>query len=265
MKWNKLYEYPKSMRSLINDARHYEVGEEKLPSVTTILSATQSSEKRASLAKWKQKVGEKEAEFIKNDAGLRGTAMHEYLEYHIEGQGLLDLTETGVEAKKMAETIINQGLQDLEEIWGSEVTLYYPGLYAGATDLCGIYMGRESIVDFKQSNKPKRAEWIEDYKLQMVAYATAHNYVYNTDIDQGVILMCTPATEVNLYKNIFQRFIITGSEFREYKWKWLERVDQYYKIKAEQDRNQLPDSSHEGRETRSEGRDKVENINLFKE
>jgi len=226
MKWNKLYEYPKSMRSLINDARHYDIGEEKLPSVTTILSATQSEEKKASLAAWKAKVGANEAEHVKNVAANRGTAMHTILESHILGQGVLDLTDLGQEAHKMANTIIDKGLPDLSEIWGSEVTLYYPGLYAGATDLCGIYMNRESIVDFKQSNKPKRAEWIEDYKLQMAAYAMAHNHVYGTDIDQGVILMCTPDC-------FFQRFIVTGKEFREYQSKWLMKIDQYYNLKLQ--------------------------------
>ena len=223
MKWNKLYEYPKSIRSLIKDERHYEVGDEKLPSVTTILAATQSDEKRESLAKWKEKVGNAEAERVKNVAASRGTNMHSHLEYHLNGQGLLDLSEGGQIAKYMADIIIQRGLIDLQEIWGSEVTLYYPGLYAGATDLCGIYQGRDSIVDFKQSNKPKKDEWIEDYKLQLAAYATAHDYVYKTNIEQGVILMVTP----DLY---FQRFIINGSQFREYKWKWLERVDKYYAL-----------------------------------
>ena len=223
MKWNKLYKYPKSIRSLIKDERHYEVGDEKLPSVTTILAATQSDEKRESLAKWKEKVGNAEAERVKNVAASRGTNMHSHLEYHLNGQGLLDLSEGGQIAKYMADIIIQRGLIDLQEIWGSEVTLYYPGLYAGATDLCGIYQGRDSIVDFKQSNKPKKDEWIEDYKLQLAAYATAHDYVYKTNIEQGVILMVTP----DLY---FQRFIINGSQFREYKWKWLERVDKYYAL-----------------------------------
>ena len=221
MKWNKQFDYPKSVRSLVKGYRHYEIDASSLPSVTTIISQTQDPEKIESLAKWKAKVGEKEAENIKNVAALRGTAMHEYLEHYIAGKELLDLTETGVKAKSMAKTIIEQGLPDLEEIWGSEVTVYYPGLYAGATDLCGIYMGRDSIIDFKQSNKPKRAEWITDYKLQMVAYAMAHNYVYNTNIDQGVILMCTP-------DNFFQRFIINGREFRELKWQWLEKIDAFY-------------------------------------
>ena len=221
MKWNKLYEYPKSMRSLINDERHYEVGTEKLPSVTTILAATQSDEKRESLAKWKARVGDIQADEIKNQAAKRGSNMHSYLEHHINGGGLLDLSGEGREAESMAKTIIEKGLGDLQEIWGSEVTLYYPGLFAGATDLVGIYQGRDSIVDYKQSNKPKKEEWIEDYKLQLAAYASAHDYVYKTNIEQGVILMVTP-------DNFFQRFIINGSQFREYKWMWLEKVDQYY-------------------------------------
>ena len=224
MKWNKLYEYPKSMRSLINDERHYEVGTEKLPSVTTILAATQSDEKRASLEAWKNRVGSSEAERVKNTAATRGTNMHSHLEHYINGQGLLDLSDEGRVARGMAQTIIDKGLIDLEEIWGSEVTLYYPGLYAGATDLCGIYQGRDSIIDFKQSNKPKRDEWIEDYKLQLAGYAVAHDYVYKTSIEQGVILMCTP-------DNFFQKFTINGPQFREYKWMWLEKVSKYYELK----------------------------------
>ena len=224
MKWNKLYNYPKSMRSLINDERHYEVGSSKLPSVTTILAATQSDEKRASLEAWKNKVGGIEAERIKNTAATRGTAMHSYLEMHLNGENLLDLTIEGLAARSMAQTIIDKGLTELHEIWGNEVVLYYPELYAGQTDLCGVYQGRDSIIDFKQSNKPKKDEWIVDYKLQLAAYATAHDCIYGTKIEQGVILMCTP-------DNFFQRFIINGAQFREYKWKWLDKVDHYYWLK----------------------------------
>jgi len=224
MKWNKQFEYPKSMRSLINDERHYEVGFEKLPSVTTILAATQSDEKRASLNKWKARVGDVEADRIKNTAATRGTAMHSFLEHHLNGQGLLDLSDEGRAARNMAETIIKQGLGDLQEIWGNEVVLYYPDLYAGQTDLCGIYQGRDSIIDFKQSNKPKRDEWIEDYYLQGAAYATAHDCIYGTNIEQTVILMCTP-------DNFFQRFIVNGQRFKYYKSEWLRRLDAYYNLK----------------------------------
>ena len=224
MKWNKLYEYPKSIREVINDQRHYAVGNEKLPSVTTILSATESEEKKQAIAKWKARVGAVEAERVKNTAATRGTAMHSYLEYHIAGQGLLDLTEEGVQAKQMAQMIVDKGFGDLNEIWGSECVLYYPELYAGQTDLCGVYQGRESIVDFKQSNKPKREEYIGDYYLQLVAYAMAHDAIYKTNIEQGVILMCTP----DLF---FQKFVLNGARFRQAKWEWLRKVDEYYKNK----------------------------------
>ena len=222
MIWNKKFKYPPCTRSLINGKRHYDIGtNEKLPSVTTILQATQSEEKRKSLANWKARMGAQYADRIRDISAMRGTSMHTYLEGHIKGERHLDLTSLGKEAGKMANVVIESGLGDLGEVWGTEVTLYYPGLYAGQTDLCGIYQGRESIIDFKQSNKPKRAEWIGDYKLQLAAYATAHDQVYGTSIEQGVILMCTP-------DNFFQRFIVNGSEFREWKWKWLQKVSDYY-------------------------------------
>ena len=221
MKWNKQFIYPKTVRSSVDGVRKYSIGQEKLPSVTTIISSTQDASKTESLKKWKARVGEVEAERIKNTAATRGTAMHSYLEHYVKGGNVLDLSDVGREARNMAEVIIEKGFPDLEEVWGVECTLFYPGLYAGQTDMCGIYQGRESIIDFKQSNKPKRPEWIGDYKLQLVAYATAHDCIFGTNIEQGVILMCTP-------DNYFQRFIVNGSEFKEYKWKWLQKISDYY-------------------------------------
>ena len=216
MKWNKKFIYPKSTRSLINGKRHYDIGtNEKLPSVTTILQATQSEEKRKKLAEWRESQGAQAADRIKDIAALRGTSMHTYLEGYITDQRHLDLTALGKEAGRMADIIIRSGLGDLEEIWGTEVTLYYPGLYAGATDVAGIYNGRESIIDFKQTNKPKRREWIEDYFIQLAAYAMAHNHVYDTQIQQGVILMCSK-------DGCFQKFVVSDKEFKEYKYAFLE-------------------------------------------
>ena len=224
MKWNKLYHYPPSTRSTTDGLRTYDVGKEKLPSVTTILSATQSTEKKESIARWQAKVGMEQATRIKEQAAARGTDMHTYLEKHILGEGYLDLRPEGRVAKEMADTIIDKGFNDLQEIWGSEVVVYYPGLYAGATDLAGIYDYEDSIIDFKQSNKPKRREWIDDYFLQLGAYAMAHNHVHRSEITQGVILMCTP-------DNYFQKFQIKGKEFIKYQHRFLERVDKYYEQK----------------------------------
>ena len=227
MKWNKLYHYPPSTRSTTDGLRTYDVGKEKLPSVTTILSATQPQEKRDSIANWQAKVGMEQATRIKEQAAARGTDMHTYLEKHILGEGYLDLRPEGRVAKEMADTIIDKGFNDLQEIWGSEVVVYYPGLYAGATDLAGIYDYEDSIIDFKQSNKPKRREWIDDYFLQLGAYAMAHNYVHRSEITQGVILMCTP-------DNYFQKFQVKGKEFIKYQHQFLERVNKYYEQKNNQ-------------------------------
>jgi len=223
MKWNKQFTYPKSMRSLINGKRHYDIGNDKLPSVTTILSATQSEEKQASLAKWKARLGDQQADRVRDIAAMRGTAMHKYLECYINGSGHKDLTSIGREAEPMARKIIESGLGDLEEVWGQEVTLYYPGLYAGATDIVGIYEGQPAIIDFKQTNKPKKREWVTDYFAQLGAYCMAHNYVYGTKIQSGVILMCSKDL-------LFQRFEIEGKEFVKYQHEFLRKVDQYYKI-----------------------------------
>ena len=222
MKRIKKFNYPKSMRSLINGKRHYDIGEEKLPSVTTILSATQSDEKKKSLADWRARMGPQYADRVRDIAAMRGTAMHRYLEAFIDGSGHKDLTSIGKEAEPMAKRIIESGLGDLEEVWGQEVTLYYPGLYAGATDIVGIYEGQPAIIDFKQTNKAKKREWISDYFCQLGAYCMAHNYVYGTKIQSGIILMCSKDL-------LFQKFEVSGREFVRHQHDFLRKTDQYYK------------------------------------
>ena len=133
--------------------RVYEINSYRLPSVTTILGATKNQE---FLKEWKAKVGEKEAERIKNVSSSRGTSMHKFLESFITDVGYDDLTELGQAAKPMAEKIMEVGLAPVDEYFGSEVTLHYPGLYAGQTDLVCLHNGLETIVDFKQANRPKR-------------------------------------------------------------------------------------------------------------
>ena len=224
MKWNKRYHYPPSTRSTTDGLRTYDVGEQKLPSVTTILGATKSQDAQDSIARWQARVGQDQATRIKEQAAARGTDMHTHLEHHLLGQGYLNLTPEGRVAKLMADTIVDKGFKDLQEIWGSEVVVYYPGLYAGATDVVGVYDYEDSIIDFKQSNKPKRKEWIDDYLMQLGAYAMAHNYVHRTEITQGVILMCTP-------DNYFQKFQVKGKEFIKYQHQFLERVNKYYEQK----------------------------------
>ena len=224
MKKNNSFRYPKTQREKIEGKRHYVFDKEKLPSVTTILDATQPAEKRESLLRWKERVGEEAAERIKTSAAERGTAMHKILEKYVLEEGYLDQTDVGKQAHNMAIQIIQSGLSSVTEYYGTECTLYYPGLYAGQTDLVGIHKGQDAIIDFKQSNKPKRPEWIGDYKLQLAAYAMAHNILFNTQITKGVVMMCT-------VDNYYQEFIIEGEEFKKNMHNFLRRVDEYYRTR----------------------------------
>ena len=222
MQWNNKYNYPKSTRSIVDGSRHYSVNEERLPSVTTILKATESEEKKASLQAWKQRVGHKQAEIISREATSRGSSMHDYLEKFLLGKLNMDLLGDNTLEKMMADQIIENGLRNkLNEIWGCEATLYYPGKYAGAADCIGVYENKETIIDFKQSNKPKKEEWISEYFLQLSAYSLAHDKVHGSNITQGVILLCTK-------DNIFQRFIVNGNALKDYQNQFLEKVEQFY-------------------------------------
>ena len=222
MKRNNNYIYPKTIREIIDGKRHYEInGIEKLPSVTTILKATEPDEKRESLQAWRDRVGEAEATRIVDSAGARGTAMHKILEKYIIEEGYIDLTNVGKEAHNMAMQVIQNGLSNVTEFYGSECTLYYPGLYAGQTDLIATHKGDMAVIDFKQTNKPKKREWVEDYCLQLAAYGMAHDFVYKTAITKAVIMMCSK-------DNFYQEFVIAGEEYRKYKHQWLERVNKYY-------------------------------------
>ena len=218
------YKYITGTRIEDHGTRLYDVNGSRLPSVTTILGKTKD---QTFLKDWINSKGAKEAERIKNLSSNRGTAMHKFLEHYIIGSGYDDLTELGQKAKTMAEKIIDVGLTPVEEWYGSEVTLYYPGLYAGSTDLVCLHNGKETVVDFKQANRPKKEEWIDDYKMQIAAYAMAHDYVHESNIEQGVIMVCTP----DLY---YQEFIISGSDLRQWKYKFLKRLDMYYELKHDE-------------------------------
>ena len=190
---------------------------ESLPSVTTVLSKTKD---KSGLDRWRKRVGEKTAEKIIADSSRIGTALHLFIEHYVNKHAYKDLTEIGVQAEKMAQVIIDEGLKDIDEVWGSEVHLYLPGKYAGTTDMVGLYKGRPAIIDFKQTNKPKKREWVQDYLMQLSAYAVAHNKLFNTEIDQGVILMCSRDLT-------FQRFELLGENFTRATDAFMKKLDLY--------------------------------------
>ena len=216
------YNY-KNFNRIDGETRVYDLGKTKVPSVTTILKATQPEEKTESLKKWQERVGKKKADQIRDDAAALGTALHKCLEKYILNNGDLkyfDDTSLGRRARKMANIIIGRAFFNLDEIWGCEVHLAGEN-YAGTTDAVGIFDGQPAIIDFKQTNKPKREEWIEDYYLQLTAYAMAHNYTFGTNLSQGYILMCSR-------DGYFQQFHLTPDMFPMYSEKWKKRLEDYY-------------------------------------
>ena len=217
------YNYKKYTRQEEDGSRTYNVDNKKIPSVTTILSATQSKDKKASLDAWRERVGYQEAARITSQAALRGTEMHYVLENYIDGRGYLNLSPEGAQARMMAHEIINN-LELLKIVWGNEVSLAYDDQWAGATDVVGIYDDQPTIIDFKQSNKIKREEYIEDYYYQIAAYSLAHKKQYGS-IRQGLICICTKDV-------IYQEFKMDEEKLKQYEELWLTRVKKYYESKA---------------------------------
>jgi len=213
------FEYNELSRASRNGKRHYETPDgRQVPSVTTVLSATKDM---THLHAWRKRIGAEKAQQITTESANIGTVMHNSLEKHVKG---IDRTPGSnliqQKAWGMANVIIDNGLKDVSEVWGSEVALYYPELYAGTTDLVGIYKGAPAIMDFKQSRRLKKKEWVEDYYLQLVAYAEAHNKLFDTKINSGRIFICTQANE-------YQTFEI--DDYDKWSDQWYRRLEQYYK------------------------------------
>lgn len=233
--YNPKFNYHELSRTTEEGKRLYLTPDGKhVPSVTTILEKTKPEEKKAALQQWRNRVGHAQAQAITTEAANRGTRMHTYLEHYVKTGELKDRGSNpfGWASHAMAQTVIEDGLQNVTEFWGVEIPLYFPSLYAGTTDGCGIHLGDESILDYKQTNKPKRQEWIEDYYLQLTAYALAHNEVYGTNIRKGVVLMCVkPETDAMgnpLDRPQYQEFILKPEDFDYWSDQWWRRLELYY-------------------------------------
>ena len=224
------YDYTPLARESVEGKRHYALPDgSKVPSVTTILERTKPEEKKRALQEWRDRVGHERAQQITTEAANRGTRMHTYLERYVKSDDIGELPSNPFAQPSwfMAAQVILEGLQHADEYWGSEVPLYYSGLYAGTTDLVGVWKGAPAIMDFKQTNKPKKREWIEDYFLQLAAYAEAHNDTYGTEFNTGVILMCAkPATEHE--DPVYQEFVLEPKDYAYWRDQWMRRVELYY-------------------------------------
>ena len=231
---NQKYNYAPISRTTVEGKRHYALpGGDKVPSVTTILDRTKSEESKAALQQWRKNVGEARAQQIVTEAANRGTRMHAYLEQYALSDDLKELPNNPFAHPSwfMAAEIILKGLSNVDEFWGVEVPVYYSGLYAGTTDCVGVWKKKPAIIDFKQSNKVKKREYIGDYFIQLAAYAQAHNATHGTDINTGVIMMAVQPKELpdgSLETPEYLEFVIEGDEFAYWTEEWTKRVELYY-------------------------------------
>tara|TARA_B100000965_G_scaffold330320_1_gene294073 strand:+ start:222 stop:908 length:687 start_codon:yes stop_codon:yes gene_type:complete len=225
MQWNRKFNYPKLSRSIEDGLRKYLIDGEKLPSVTSVIDFTKSTEDKAAIVNWRERTGEELANKIQKDATKRGGKMHAFIEQYLRGQLNLSLFEKNEQFQKMAEIIIKQGIEGrLQEIWGVEATLAFPQKYCGTADLLGIFDQKESVIDFKNSLKLKKTDWAQDWFIQLGAYSLAHNVVYGTNITSGVILLCT----VDL---VFQEFKVENDELIMYQNLFLGRLKKFNEMK----------------------------------
>lgn len=228
------FQYPSLRRHSVEGKRFYETPSgQAVPSVTTVLDKTKSEQSKKALQEWRNRVGEKQAAQITSEAAGRGTRMHKWIENHVltGHAGEPGSNPYSQISFAMAQTIINQGLSRCQEFWGTEVPLYFPKVYGGTTDLVGLHDNQECIMDHKQTNKPKKREWIGDYFLQLVAYAAAHNEVHGTNIQKGVVFMCVAPKLIGPGEwepCQYQEFVLEGAEFQKYTQQWWTRLEDYY-------------------------------------
>ena len=216
------YKNCKQINDPVTRKRVYQTPDgEKLPSVTTILGATKD---QTHLNEWRNRIGHDKAQQITTEAAGVGTAMHANLERFLIGeQRQPGSNPVHVQANKMADIIIENGLSKVNEVWAMEQSLYFPGLYSGTTDLVGVHDGEPAVMDHKQTNKPKKAEWVDDYYIQLMAYMLAHNEVYKTNIRKGVIFMCSRDLQ-------YQQFTLEPKDFNKWQDAWLNKVEEYYAL-----------------------------------
>ena len=233
--YNPKFDYKPIPRVVLEGKRFYATPDgNNLPSVTTILDKTKSPDKIEALNRWRRSVGVEKAQQITTEAANRGTRMHTYLEQYVRDGAIKEPGSNPYTwpSHAMAKVVVDKGLKNVSEFWGIEVPLYFPNIYAGTTDGAGIHLNEEAILDYKQTNKPKKREWIDDYFVQLCAYAEAHNELHGTRIRKGVILMCVKPDlddQFNIIKPPeYQEFVLEGAEFDRYRDLWWRKVEQYY-------------------------------------
>ena len=221
IKWNEI----EADTNATTGQRVYHTPAGPAMSVTTILGTLPHPE----LDEWRERVGEEEADRISLEATTIGTYMHDMLEAHLlKNDFPYDGSELEAIGKSMAKAIRMFGWQKLQEVWAVEMPLHFLDLYAGRTDLVGVYTGKPAIMDYKTSKYIKPPEHLENYRLQMAAYSLAVEKMFGIKCNIGVNFFSIRPNEE--YKKTAQSHIVVMDEamMYEYKLKWAEILIDFY-------------------------------------
>lgn len=230
---NLLIDYPKLKRIESPNGRRYQMGDhEPVPSVTTIISKTKSQADKQVLEDWRNRIGHEQAQMQTRQSCDIGNQLHSAIEYNLTGRTFeFKKNMAGHMARCMFEKILVETLSKISLVVGVEANLIYPGLYAGSCDLVAIYEDCLTILDWKNSKQIKPEAWIEDYIIQLGAYALAHNHMFGEKIKKTVICMVSHPDTSGRCQH--KEWHYEGNKLEEYKNKWLNRLEQYYEMQAQ--------------------------------
>lgn len=214
-----MFAYLKPEYITLNKKRHLTFQGQVYPSVTSILAATKPQKDRLALQKWRQRIGTQQAQQITVDASRRGISLHVAIKNYLQQQ----LIATEIETNPYWYSI-KPILDRVEQVHLVESAVYHSLYqYAGCFDCLGVWEGKLCVFDWKTAYQPKKIEWITDYFLQVTAYIKAINYLYNIDIDRGIIAISIAEQPAQIFNLDAKDLAYYWQQFvsRLQRWKYM--------------------------------------------
>ena len=206
----------------VDGFRFYDIDGKAYPSITTVLGI----QKKAQLQDWRDKIGEKVANWEMGRAARRGKATHLLIEQYIKG---LTPSERGVLPLGLFR-LIKPYVDQIDNIHCLETIMYSKKLtIAGQVDCIAEYNGKLSVIDFKTANKERQESWIENYFMQTTAYAQMYEEIFGKEIEQIVILLASEDGSV-------QSFI---KEKKDYMDPLKKSINDFYKYYEELNKDKI--------------------------
>ncbi len=212
-------QHHKAKQVSVNRKRHYEIDGQALPGITTILNDTKPKAARDRLRAWQERIGKDEARRITTNASRCGTQLHKLLRQQLNHE-TPEIPETVTGYWDSIQPVIN----NIEDILLVEGAIWHPKGFAGYPDALVMLDRQLHLCDWKTAIRPKTAEDIEDYFLQIAAYVHGVNWVYQDEaivVERGMVAIA-------LDDQPAQTFPLGPAELEDYWEKFQKRTRQYY-------------------------------------